>query len=127
MNAIEDIKKDMNKGEIDGDALNKYVLVPGINELTIDLSSKAKHDFLFQDKRLFYQRFNLVNNDKQYVMFSNYLYYLFIEEIKKGGFVITDKDCIIETAINVSELSNKTDYDITIIGLKSKGDIDGIK
>ena len=125
MSVIEEIKKDMNKDEIDTNALNKYSIIEGKNELTIDLSSKTKVDFLYENKRLFYQRFNIINNDKQFVMFSNYLYYLFIDEIKKGSFVITDTDCIVDVVINMYAEDNKTKYDITIIGVKAKGDING--
>jgi predicted restriction endonuclease len=109
--SLNEIKNDMKKQELDEN--KKYNLDTGTHILLIDLNSKEKVVIDWDNKKLYYHKFNLVNNDKRYVMFSNFLYAEFLKALKPVVDKLKD-DSIVECIVEVNKKENKTDYNIKI-------------
>ncbi len=109
---LEDIKNDIKKQELD--LSNKYELTEGTHVLLLDLNSKEKGSYDYEDKKIYYQKFNLKNKEGKYVMFSNYLYAEFLKELKPILNNLDENNAVIETIITVVKEENKTNYTIKI-------------
>jgi hypothetical protein len=109
---LEDIKNDIKKQEMD--TKNKYDLTEGTHILLIDLNSKEKGFYEYEDKKVYYQKFTLVNNEGKYVIFSNYLYAEFLKALKPVINEFKDNHTVIETIIKVTKTGDKTNYDVKI-------------
>ena len=122
MNTIDEINKDMNRDE-DQDYTDRYDLSLGTHTLTIDLSSKVKKEMITDERKVYYHKFDIMNNDHKFMMMTNYLYYEFLTAIKNSGLTITELNCVVDATITISKENNKTIYGISIIGIKTKGDM----
>lgn len=116
MNGINEIKKDIQQQELD--SKNRYELTEGTHILLINLNSKEKCIFDWNEgnKKLYYHKFNLINYENKYVLFSNYLYGEFLVKLKPYLYKLNGNMTTIETIIEVIKEENKTKYNIKIKG-----------
>ena len=114
--SLEDIKKDIVKQEFD--SVNRYDLTEGTHILLLDLNSKEKEiiDWVKEDKqkKLYYHKFKLKNQEGKFVLFSNYLYAEFLKVLTPHINNIDPNNSVIEVILNVSKQNNKTNYEIKI-------------
>jgi hypothetical protein len=121
MSGIDEIKQDMDRNI---DLEEKYQLTTGTHELKIDLTSKKVEMFESNDLKLKYHRFNIIGHPtKKWISMSNYLYGEFLKAIRQNEMVVSERTPIVDTKITITRIQEKMKYQIYVIGLKEKGDV----
>lgn len=111
--SLEEIKNDIKNQELEKQ--NKYDLTEGRHVLLIDLNSKEKIEFDWKNnKKLYYHKFNILNNGNKYVLFSNFLYSEFIKALKEHIDYLDKNKSVVETIINITQVDEKIKYNVKI-------------